>query len=215
MIAAAIIEYGSYRIALNAMGGAFALALILVFFWMPESAYTREALNIDTAVTNVSDPVLCRLLDTEHRQVMLEGKRSLEQVEHTSDAESPSTERPNSWTKELMPYSGYVNHTSFWNTLIRPFYLLASPAVLWAVLLFTTCISWLVGISLTLSQIFSAPPYSFSVVGVGATNLSSFVASVLGTLTAGPLIDGLITRMSKKNGGIFGMTFAFLLSDMF
>ncbi|KAJ6113376.1 major facilitator superfamily domain-containing protein [Penicillium sp. IBT 18751x] len=183
-IAAAIIEYGSYRMALYAMGGAFALALILVFFWMPESAYAREALNIDTA----------------DRTVMLEGKRSLEQVEHASDAGSPSTERPTPWTQQLMPYSGYVNHTSFWNTLIRPFYLLASPAVLWAVLLFTTCISWLVGISLTLSQIFSAPPYNFSVVGVGATNLSSFVASVLGTLTAGPLIDGLITRLSKKNG---------------
>jgi hypothetical protein len=186
------------------MGGAFALALILVFFWMPESAYAREALNIDTADTNVSDLDLSKLGDTNHCQVTLEGKRSLEQVEHVPDAESASTERLNPWTKELMPYSGYVNHVSFWNTLVRPFYLLASPAVLWAVLLFTTCISWLVGISLTLSQIFSAPPYSFSVVGVGATNLSSFVASVLGTLTAGPLIDGLITKLSKKNGGIFG-----------
>lgn len=53
-IAAAIIEYSSYRIALHGMGGAFALALILVFFWMPESAYMREALNIDTGETNVS-----------------------------------------------------------------------------------------------------------------------------------------------------------------
>lgn len=206
-IAAAIIEYGSYRVALNAMGGAFALALILVFFWMPESAYAREALNIDTADTNVSDLVLSKLRDTDYCQITLKGKRSLEQVEHAPDAESASTERLNSWTKELMPYSGYVNHVSFWNILIRPFYLLASPAVLWAVLLFTTCISWLVGISLTLSQIFSAPPYSFSVVGVGATNLSSFVASVLGTLTAGPLIDGLITKLSKKNGGIFGKVY--------
>lgn len=51
--AAAIIEYGSYRIALHAMGGAFGLTLILVFFWMPESAYMREALNIDTGETNV------------------------------------------------------------------------------------------------------------------------------------------------------------------
>lgn len=52
--AAAIIEYSSYRIALHGMGGAFALTLILVFFWMPESAYMREALNIDTGETNVS-----------------------------------------------------------------------------------------------------------------------------------------------------------------
>lgn len=135
---------------------------------------------------------------------MVEGKGTLEQLERSPGTGPGTTENRISWTKELLPYSGYVNHVSFWNTLIRPFYLLASPAVPWAVLLFTTCISWLVGISLTLSQIFSAPPYNFSVVAVGATNLSSFVASVLGTLTAGPLIDGLVTRMSKMNRGIFG-----------
>lgn len=135
---------------------------------------------------------------------MVEGKETLEELEHSPSAGPRTREARIPWTKELLPYSGYVNRVSFWNTLIRPFYLLASPAVLWAVLLFTTCISWLVGISLTLSQIFSAPPYNFSVVAVGATNLSSFVASVLGTLTAGPLIDGLVTTMSKMNRGIFG-----------
>ncbi|KAE8143115.1 major facilitator superfamily domain-containing protein [Aspergillus pseudotamarii] len=186
-IAAAIIEYGSFRIALHAMGGAFALTLIMVFFWMPESAYAREALNIDTGETNVA----------------AEGKTDLEQLENAASTGVQTAEVRHSWAKELLPYSGYVNHVSFWNTIIRPFYLLASPPVLWAVLLFTNCIAWLVGISLTLSQIFSAPPYNFSVMGVGATNLSSFVASVLGTFSAGPLIDGLVTRMSKMNGGIF------------
>lgn len=109
-----------------------------------------------------------------------------------------------SYLRELLPYSGYVNHISFWNTLIRPAYLVASPAVVWAVILFTTCISWLVLISLTISQIFSAPPYSFSVGAVGATNVSSFVASLIGTLVAGPLVDGVASRLSKINQGIFG-----------
>ncbi|KAJ5946104.1 major facilitator superfamily domain-containing protein [Penicillium verhagenii] len=186
-IAACIIQYSSYHEALYGMGGAFALAFILVFFWMPESAFKREALNIDTAESTA----------------IVEEKATLEQLDRTSSSPTTSTEARNSWRTELLPYNGYVNHVSFWNTLIRPFYLLASPPVLWAVLLFTMCISWLVGISLTLSQIFSAAPYNFSVIGVGATNLSSFVASVLGTLVAGPLIDGLVTRMSMRNGGTF------------
>lgn len=135
----------------------------------------------------------------------MEGKRAVEQIERTPN-NTPTTGSRHAWLRDLSPYSGYVNHVPFWNTLIRPFYLLASPAVLWAVLLFTTCISWLVGISFTLSQIFSAPPYNFSIIGVGATNLSSFVASILGTIAAGPLVDGLVTRMSKMNGGIFGMS---------
>lgn len=52
--AAAIIQYSSYHEALYGMGGAFALAFILVFFWMPESAFKREALNIDTGENQVS-----------------------------------------------------------------------------------------------------------------------------------------------------------------
>jgi hypothetical protein len=115
-----------------------------------------------------------------------------------------SDEKAHSFAKDMLPYSGYVNHVSFLNTVFRPFVMLASPAVLWATLLFTTCISWLVGISITLSQIFSAPPYNFSVTAVGLTNLSSFVASLLGTALAGPLIDGVVRRMSLRNGGTFG-----------
>jgi hypothetical protein len=144
-------------------------------------------------------------------EVNLSHKMPLEHLEGEKGASdnivrspSPSQEEPHSFYKDLLPYSGYVNHVSFFNTIFRPFVLLGSPAVLWATLLFTTCISWLVGISITLSQIFSAPPYNFSVSAVGLTNLSAFVASLLGTLIAGPTIDGLVRKMSKMNGGTFG-----------
>ncbi|KKA19005.1 hypothetical protein T310_7033 [Rasamsonia emersonii CBS 393.64] len=153
------------------------------------------------------------------QSVTMDGKPTLEHVERAGDKETgatatasastasssrpSSTDKPISYARQLLPYSGYVNDVSFWNTLVRPFYLLGSPAVVWATIIFTTDISWLVGISVTLSQIFSAPPYNFSIGAVGATNMSSFVASVIGTLVAGPLIDGVVTRMSKRNNGIF------------
>ncbi|KAJ5706820.1 major facilitator superfamily domain-containing protein [Penicillium malachiteum] len=186
-IAAAIIQYSSYHEALYGMGGAFALTFILVFFWMPETAFKRDALNIDTGRDKIND-------DTKQ-----EFEESELQISPSPDENEPRI----SWLQELSPWSGYVNHVSFWNTITRPFYLLVSPPVLWAVFLFTICISWLVSVSLVISQIFSAPPYNFSVIAVGATNLSSFVASVLGTIVSGPLIDGLVTRMSKRNRGIF------------
>lgn len=145
-------------------------------------------------------------------------------AEHVEDEKTTQTHAPAvttasepkySFVKEMLPYSGYVNHVSFINTILRPFVMLGSPAVLWATLLFTTCISWLVGISITLSQIFSAPPYSFSVTAVGLTNLSSFVASLLGTLIAGPLIDGVVRRLSLKNGGTFGKHYPSLAQGVF
>lgn len=164
--------------------------LLLVIFFMPESAFSRRgALNIDT-----SD----KTLDI--------GKSEKENVENIDEqhAVSVSSGSKMSYTKELLPWAGYWDHVSFWRTLLRPFFMIVSPIVMWATLLFTICISWLVLISITLSQIFSAPPYNFSVSAVGATNVSSFIASVLATLVAGYIIDGVARYMSTRNNGVFG-----------
>ncbi|ROW00564.1 hypothetical protein VSDG_03397 [Cytospora chrysosperma] len=190
-IAGAIIQYGSYQICMQAMGGAFVLQLILTVLFMPESAYHRSALDIDTTDLPVSK--------------VLEKGATIELENTTTEGPARGTdiEPKKSFLRELLPYDGYWDRTSFWRTLIRPFFFLASPMVAWATLQFTTAISWLVLISITLSQIFSAPPYSFSITAVGASNLASFVASLIATALAGPLVDGLATFLSKRNKGVF------------
>jgi hypothetical protein len=179
---------------MHAMGGAMVLMLLLVLFFMPESAYHRvDAINIDTS----------------DKTIHVSEKTSIGQIEDMPAAPSASEPRV-SYIRELLPWSGYWDHISFWRTFFRPFVVIASPIVIWATLLFTICISWLVLISITLSQIFSAPPYNFSVRAVGATNVSSFVASLLSTLVAGYVIDGVAQHMSKRNNGIFGESFYYL-----
>lgn len=222
-VAGAIIQYSGYETAFYAMGGAFGLTFILMLFWMPETAFVRTgAVNLDTSSNNVSQPQNFQSMvsnpalqiETEvnaahkvaigHVEVGEKGAVEPSSTVDTTEISSASQDQPLSWATQMLPYSGYINHISFFNTLVRPFAMLGSPAVLYSTLLFTTCISWLVGISITLSQIFSAPPYNFSVTAVGLTNLSAFVASLLGTIVAGPLIDGVVRRMSKRNGGTFG-----------
>ncbi|CAK7232384.1 hypothetical protein SBRCBS47491_008251 [Sporothrix bragantina] len=196
-IAGAVIQYSSYHTCLLAMGAAFVVQTILTFFFMPESAFHRTgALNIDSG---------------NHRVEVEGAGEKGAAVEHRDDAggapavaaDNGSNDVPLTWAQEMMPYSGYWDRVSFWRTLLQPFFMLASPIVIWATLLFTTCISWLVLISITLSQIFSAPPYNFSVSAVGATNVSSFVATLLATAVAGPAIDGVVKIMARKNGGTF------------
>jgi hypothetical protein len=191
------------------MGAAFVIQTILTLLFMPETAFHRRgALDIDTG---------------EHAVVIYKDstdKGSVEQVElETTGAEGTTGSPPRSqsvveekktWAREMLPWDGYYDEASFLRTLARPFLMLLSPVVVWATLLFGSCISWLVLISITLSQIFSAPPYNFSVGAVGATNMSSFVASFLGTLAAGPLVDGLVRYMARMNKGTFGK---FLLHD--
>ena len=192
-IAGPVIESSSFRTAMHGMGGAMVLMLLLVIFFMPESAYVRhDAINIDTSdkAVEVEEAEKEKTMQIENRPAPV--------------STTPSLEPRRSYVRELTPWSGYWDTVSFWRTLVRPFLLGLSPIVMWATLLFTICISWLVLISITLSQIFSAPPYNFSVAAVGATNLSSFVASLLATMVAGYVVDGVATWMSKRNGGVFG-----------
>ena len=175
------------------MGGAFVLQLLLTVLFMPESAFHRSGtINIDTGDKAV-------VTEEQEKPGYEHQERSIASPRGGSGAGEPK-----SWARELLPWNGYFDHVSFWRTFLRPFLMLASPMLIWATLLFTTCISWLVLISITLSQIFSAPPYSFSVAAVGASNLSSFVATLIATAIAGPLIDGVVKYMSRVNRGIFG-----------
>lgn len=177
------------------MGAAFAFQTILTILFMPESAYHRTgSLNIDTGDRAIMEDGMKEKggIQIDHSEKSQENRNTLE------------TEPRKSFMQELLPYSGYWDRVSFWRTLILPFFMLASPIVVWGTLLFTTGISWLVLISITLSQIFSAPPYNFSVAAVGAANMSPFVATLIGTVVSGPLIDGVAKYMSGRNKGIFG-----------
>lgn len=209
MTAGLIIQFSGFRVTLHAMGAAFTLMLLIVFFFMPETAYHRAGvLNIDggagTDTLAMSEDEI--ELATSKASVKTTSKASLVSGLATATSHSPtrgSEEHKTSYWKELLPYSGYWDSAPFFRTVIRPFFMLGSPIVLWASFLLTATISWIVLVSFVLSQIFSAPPYNFSVAAVGATNISSFVATILGTVVAGPVIDGLVKYMAKKNKGIY------------
>ena len=198
-IAGSIIQNYGWRNCMYGMGGAYILQTILVFLFMPETAYHRaDILNID--MTSHED------LSEAAKEVKAEHVESPDPDPETShDRDMASTQRSN-WVsaRELLPWSGYSHKVNlFWIT-VRPFRLVLSPPVVWGTILYMTCISWLVLIAVTISQIFALPPYNFSVEHVGLTNLSSFVASVLAAAVAQPLSDGIAVYMSKRNGGVYG-----------
>ena len=64
-ITGGIIEASNYRVAFYAMGGAFGLALIMIYFWMPETAFVRTGVvNLDTGSNDVSGELIDRSLVT-------------------------------------------------------------------------------------------------------------------------------------------------------
>lgn len=152
------------------MGGAFSLMLLLVFFFMPETAFHRPAaLNIDggaSAGTSMVEEDEIALKPTKTNTTTGSQATSTDLGLTKTKSRSPtrvSGEQRISYWKELMPYSGYWDTASFLSAFVRPFVMWGSPIVLWASFMFTATLSWLVLVSFVLSQIFSAPPYNFSI----------------------------------------------------
>ena len=211
-ISAVIITDYGWRVANYGMAGMFLLVIILVFLLMPESTYLRaEALNLDTS-SHDNSPQLT--------------KESAEHLEEPVASEKPTFTSTNSRTtttdasghdsfwRQYHLWSGRTyNEASVFTLSIRPFQMALSPSVLWGGVIYSCGIAWLVLISVTVSQIFSAPPYSFTIIHVGLTKLSSFTASILGALISHPLSDRLAVYMAKHNKGIYGWSHSPLLED--
>ncbi|CEF83743.1 hypothetical protein FGSG_09128 [Fusarium graminearum PH-1] len=191
-IAGAIINQYGYKTCLWIMAGAFGVQLLLTIFFMPETTYKR---NTDPGV-----------LDTPMQKLSTidEKKESVSEVENTVTArDGTSIPEKHSFIHELRPWSGYYDSSGFLYSIYAPFKMLGSPVVIWGCFLLTICLNWLVLLANTQSQIFSGPPYNFSVAQVGLTNLSSFVGTFIATALAGLIVDGLAKFMAGRNQGVY------------
>lgn len=195
LLAGAIIDKYGYKTCLWAMAGAFGLQLILTFFFMPETAYKRS--------TNPDVPVSSHV--EEGHSVVDDKKECVSEVENkASVCDNAPIPEPHSFVYNLRPWSGYYDASGFWYSVFAPFKMLGSPVVIWGCCQLTICMSWLVLLASTASQIFTQPPYNFTVAQVGLTNLSSFVGTFIATALAGLMVDGLATFMARRNEGIYG-----------
>nr|RBQ83611.1 hypothetical protein FVER53263_13286 [Fusarium verticillioides] len=164
-IAGAIIDKYGYKTCLWAMAGAFGLQLVLTFFFMPETAYKRS-ISSDVPVDS----------HVEGRSAVDDKKECVSQVENgASVCDNAPIPEAHSFIYTLRPWSGYYDASGFWYSMFAPFKMLGSPVVIWGCFQLTICMSWLVLLASTASQIFTEPPYNFNVAQVGLTNLSSFV----------------------------------------
>ncbi|POR38900.1 hypothetical protein TPAR_00888, partial [Tolypocladium paradoxum] len=189
-IAGAVIDNSSYRTCLYGMAGAFCVQFLLTFFFMPESAFDRPVIPGNSAGSAAED-------------FAPDEKKLASDKVSSGSVQTPPVETASSFLRDLRPWNGYYDSSNFFRNLISPFLMLSSPIVVWGSLMFNICISWLVLLSITMSQIFSGPPYSFSVTAVGLTNLSSFIATLIATAFSGMAVDGLVKFMSRKNKGIY------------
>ncbi|OOQ88062.1 putative MFS transporter [Penicillium brasilianum] len=86
--------------------------------------------------------------------------------------------------------------------LYMPFLMLSQPAVLVTTIVFGLTIGWTVACSIVFSNVFQAPPMSWSARAVGFFNIAPLAGLIAGLPIGGILADHLSTRSAKRHLGI-------------
>ena len=105
--------------------------------------------------------------------------------------------------QELKPWSSRHPNTSYLSFIIRPWPLLAYPAVIYSFLTFSAVIGWSICFLNTHPSIFQRPPYNMTAGINSLIYIPSIIGILLGTYFGGAFTDTLAERSARKNNGVF------------
>ncbi|EXJ80945.1 hypothetical protein A1O3_07233 [Capronia epimyces CBS 606.96] len=177
---------------------------VVVFGW--ETAYNRNAIyNIDTSSQEVSHA------EGDHTRGSNTEQTQQANLERTTTASTTATLERDSFLKRMLPVTGTFTEESILKMVLRPFFILLNPAVVWSVVLFAIPTLWLVGISFVIAQIFGAPPYLLSTEELGYLSAGPVVGGTLGCLVSGWIADPIAKYISRRNQGVYEPEFRLTL----
>ncbi|KAK3072547.1 hypothetical protein LTR53_006646, partial [Teratosphaeriaceae sp. CCFEE 6253] len=105
--------------------------------------------------------------------------------------------------QELNPWSGVTKDTNLLELFIRPWPLIAYPAVIFAFLAYAVSLAWVVAINILNSFVLQAPPYSWKPSVNGLINIPGLLGNLFGAWLGGWVVDRYSDWRSQKNGGVF------------
>lgn len=181
--------------------------ILILFFFCPETAYRRDAkLNTDLGTSDHAEEL------AETKMARLEGKDDkIEDLTHLETSTSEWSEPKNSYLYDLKIFHGRQSDDAYWKVLTRPLMMLLFPQVLFSFFAYGLTTSWLIVVGGVLAQIFTAPPYNFSVSGVGLVAIASLIGAIIGAFVTGPLADWAVKFMSRRNNGVYEPEFRLVL----
>jgi len=191
----------------------FGVWIPVLFFFCPETAYRRDAaLNLDLGTQD-------HVAEAEamaEKSAALQASAAEHRVEHvtTNTTESQTTfpsEPKKSYWETLKIYNGRQSDDAYWQVLTRPLLMLIFPQVLFSFFAYGLTTSWLIVVGSVLAQIFTAPPYNFSISAVGLVSISALIGAILGAFVTGPLADWIIKAMARRNKGIYEPEFRLVI----
>ncbi|KAF5642015.1 transcription factor Pig1p [Fusarium sp. NRRL 52700] len=164
---------------------------ILIILTFPETVYNRQEIT-EATHAHVDSNGEDKDIDMEKAQV-----EEASTSGHISYA--PSSKR--TFVQNLSLHSGTHTKESLLKLFFRPVVLLTLPPVLWATLVMSVTIGFLVAISSNFAVAFSAT-YGFKPWQAGLCFVSCPVGAIVGAFFGGHFSDKVADRLTRKNGGI-------------
>ncbi|KAF2102208.1 serine/threonine kinase 16 [Rhizodiscina lignyota] len=192
----------------------YGVFIILILLFVPETIYHRDpAYNIDLGTRDHTVETL------EAEKIVGEEPKGPQHLELTKSGNTTQAgilytgadEQPYTFWEQLLPVRGIESDENLLYIIFRPFGMLLFPQVLYGFITYGLSTSWLVVMISVLAQLFTGPPYNFSVADVGLISIAALVASLLGFI-AGPLNDYVVKKLARLNNGIYEPEFRLLLN---
>ncbi|ETS76476.1 hypothetical protein PFICI_11863 [Pestalotiopsis fici W106-1] len=186
---------------------AFALAFILVVFFVPETLPNNNVVDDHEMSRPDASSIALRKLDTEVGMVQAHPTDGQDVESPRKDGANQKILERNLLTQQpfLRPPKSACNglvHQLF--ILVAPLRLLRHPIIIWACAMWSVTFSWTIIQGAVADQIFEAEPYNLSATSVGLLiGVPPLIGSAFGTILGGYLCDLLARMMAFRNGGIY------------
>jgi MFS family permease len=163
---------------------------ILVIFTFPETNYSR--------IDCISGPAAA--FEPHVNEEIPEDMKQRNDVELVESLEGPQSVK-RSYVQNLRVFTTTYTQESLWKLFIRPVILLCLPPVLWATLVMSVTIGFLVAISSNFATAFQST-YGFKAWQSGLCFIASIIGSLIAIYLGGALSDFVADFFTRRNDGI-------------
>lgn len=168
---------------------------LLVIFTFPETEFDRASVLAGAA--SAFDP---DVLNDEHLKEGLHLEASHSETSPPTASNGPPKQRLSYWYT-LRLFTGVHTKESLFKLFIRPVILLTLPPVLWATLVMSVTIGFLVAISSNFASAFS-DAYQFEAWQSGLCFIAAVLGALVGVFFGGRFSDYIADFLTRRNGGV-------------
>lgn len=178
--------------------------LILVYLTFPETAFNRSPVHVPgsneapSKLYENGDEILEKGIHDMQVERSDEYTHPIHEVTNHGEAHTPPKD---SFIQSMRVFHGKFINETYWKVFYRPVVLLSLPSILWATLVMSVTIGFLVAISSNFASAF-AETYNFKAWQSGLCFISGFIGTMLGIFFGGSVSDMVADFFTRRNDGI-------------